>query len=180
MDMRVQTKTPARGPGFESKNKQSTRHYRPSPRKEQAYIGIDGLLARLDRVRKTGHNRWMAKSPAREDRTPSLSIRLLDDGRILLHDFGGSEFADIIAALGLEPIQLIPEHLRRRGASAEPQRAPIPCCDALLAITHHANVALIAAHDAAQGKPISAPVLEQLAMAVSVIESALKVAGGAR
>lgn len=178
-----QTKTPAYRPGYEGKSRDNVRHYRASSRPQQApYIGIDGLLARLNGVRKTGPNRWMARCPAREDRTPSLSIRLLDNGRILLHDFGGSGFDDILAAIGLEPLALIPEHLRHRREpiAAEPHRAPIPCCDALRVLAFQANVVLIAAHDVANGMPLSEAALDQVARAVLMLEAAMQAAGGAR
>ena len=72
---------------------------------------IDKLLDRLASVKQTGERRWMAKSPLREDRTPSVSIRKTDDGRILVHDFGGDSTADILAALGLTLSDLFEKRL---------------------------------------------------------------------
>jgi hypothetical protein len=43
----------------------------------------------------------MARCPAHEDRTASLSIGVGRDGQILLHDFGGCDTAKILRALGL-------------------------------------------------------------------------------
>ena len=48
------------------------------------------LLDRLEAVRETGSSRWIARCPAHDDSSPSLAVRELDDGRILLHDFGGA------------------------------------------------------------------------------------------
>jgi hypothetical protein len=75
---------------------------RPEP------VTIDNLLGRLEAVRRNGDGRWMARCPAHGDRTASLSVRQGDDGRILVHCFGGCEFRDIVATLGLEPQQLFP------------------------------------------------------------------------
>ena len=47
------------------------------------------LLDRLERVKQTGPRRWIAACPSHRDRSPSLSIRELDSGLVLLHDFGG-------------------------------------------------------------------------------------------
>lgn len=69
----------------------------------------DALLSRLDGVRRTGKNRWIARCPAHADRSPSLSVRELDDGRLLLHDFGGCEIESVLVALGLEFDALFPE-----------------------------------------------------------------------
>ena len=64
---------------------------------------IDLLLGRLDRVRSAGRDKWTAACPAHDDRTPSLSVRIGDDGRVLLKDFGGCETEAILAALGGSP-----------------------------------------------------------------------------
>jgi putative DNA primase/helicase len=42
---------------------------------------------------------WMARCPAHEDRTPSLSIRDSDEGKVLVHCFAGCEQERVIAAL---------------------------------------------------------------------------------
>lgn len=69
---------------------------------------VDDLLRRMDGVRRTGPGRWIARCPAHEDRTPSLSIKLTDDGRILIHDFAGCPVEDVLAAVGLEIKDLFP------------------------------------------------------------------------
>lgn len=61
---------------------------------------LDTFLARLDRVRKSGRG-YIAKCPAHEDRTASLSITAADDGRVLLHCFAGCGAAEVVAAAGL-------------------------------------------------------------------------------
>ncbi len=63
---------------------------------------VERLLARLEAVRRTGPDRWLARCPAHEDRRPSLSIREGDDGRVLIYDFAGCGAADVVAALGLD------------------------------------------------------------------------------
>ena len=40
---------------------------------------IDRLLDRLDGVRQNGRDQYLAKCPAHDDRSPSLSIRTLGD-----------------------------------------------------------------------------------------------------
>ena len=42
------------------------------------------LLERLQGIKQTGPGRWLAKCPAHEDRSPSLSIRELDDGQLVV------------------------------------------------------------------------------------------------
>jgi hypothetical protein len=62
---------------------------------------IDKVLDRLQAVKRTGEGRWMARCPAHPDKTPSLSIREMPDGRVLLYDFGGCGNGDVLSAMGL-------------------------------------------------------------------------------
>jgi hypothetical protein len=72
-------------------------------------MSADVLLSRLEGVRKTGPDRWIARCPAHADRSPSLSIRELTDGRVLLFDFGAQcDAGAIAAAVGLELDALFP------------------------------------------------------------------------
>lgn len=59
------------------------------------------ILDRLDHVRKSGKG-WIARCPAHEDRTASLSIAEGEGGTCLIHCFSGCRAADVVAALGLE------------------------------------------------------------------------------
>ncbi len=94
-------------------------------------ISSHPLLARLDGVRSTGPGRWTARCPVHEDRRASLSIRLTDDGRTLLYDFGGCRTEEILRARGLDWGALFPDRDqgsgiadRRRHFSQPPRRRP--------------------------------------------------------
>ncbi|OYY31918.1 MAG: hypothetical protein B7Y07_11675 [Halothiobacillus sp. 24-54-40] len=134
-------------------------------------------MARLDGVKRTGQGKWIAKSPTRNERTASLSIRLTDDGRVLLHDFGGDEAADILAALGLNWVQLIPPHLRRKDAHAKPDRQGFPCFDALRALSLDCIVVQIAANRVLDGLPLADTDLAHLHAASRRIDAALLAVG---
>ena len=61
---------------------------------------VDTLLSRLDMVKSAGNDRWYARCPAHQDKSPSLSIR--DTGtRTLIHCFAGCAAEDILAAIGM-------------------------------------------------------------------------------
>ena len=60
------------------------------------------ILERLDDVRPNGKARWTARCPSHADKTSSLSIREADDGRVLLHCFGGCATDAVVGAVGLE------------------------------------------------------------------------------
>lgn len=145
------------------------------------FIGIDGLLVRLDGVKKTGANRWTAKSPTRNERTASLSIKQTEDGRVLLHDFGGSDAAEILAALGISWIQLIPPHLRRDKRAFTPaERQGHDALAALNAMHTAALIVRICANKLADGQPLADADRHALRQAVNTIDRAYQAARGAR
>lgn len=73
---------------------------------------LDRVLDRLDGVTENGQGH-KARCPAHADRTPSLSVRLGDDGRVLLHCHAGCTAEEVIAALGLRMPDLFPPREQR-------------------------------------------------------------------
>ncbi|MGC8519273.1 MAG: DNA primase [Steroidobacteraceae bacterium] len=96
-------------------------------------MSSEKLLERLEGVKQTGPSRWLAKCPAHKDNTPSLSIRQLDDGRVLLHDFGGCDTQAVLDALGLNMSDLFEKRLPGTGPAGgfAPTRSRIPAADLL-------------------------------------------------
>lgn len=75
----------------------------------------DNLLQRLDKVRPMGPGKWLACCPAHDDRSPSLSIRETDDGRLLVNCFASCPADDVVAAVGLTLADLYPASPRAPG-----------------------------------------------------------------
>ncbi|MCK6371295.1 MAG: DNA primase [Gammaproteobacteria bacterium] len=133
----------------------------------------DALLARLDRVRPAGDGRWMARCPAHEDRGPSLSIRELDDGRLLVHDFGGCAAADVLAAVGLEFSDLYPDRPKdHRAAGVRPNHWHA-AREALASLAPDALLVAIAAETLAGGVPLTRPDRDRLTKASGRIRRAV-------
>jgi hypothetical protein len=105
-------------------------------------VTADELLSRLDRVRKTGSGRWVACCPAHEDRSPSVSIRELGDGRILLHCFAGCDVAAITAALGIDLADLFPPRVEDDRRQPR-ERRPFSADDALRLIDYEVSQAAV-------------------------------------
>jgi hypothetical protein len=126
------------------------------------YISTN-ILDRLDGVRDDGDGQYMARCPAHDDRSPSLSIRFCDD-RTLIHCFGGCSVERVLESLGLTFSDLFPE-------SVKPQtRAPSrPARQALQALDREALVVLIIASDMLAQKTITEDVFERLTTAVGRI-----------
>jgi len=139
-------------------------------------MSAEELISHLDGVRRTGTGRWLAKCPAHDDRTASLAIRELDDGRVLLHDFAGCDAEHVLSAVGLTFDALFPDRpIRER----KPERRPFPAADVLRAISLEALLVVLAASDIANGKLLSEFDLERLRVASARISAAVEESGHA-
>ena len=74
-------------------------------------MNIHNILNRLEKVKQTGLNQYVACCPAHEDKSPSLSIREVADNKILIHCFAECPTSEILEALGLSLEALFPEKL---------------------------------------------------------------------
>lgn len=104
------------------------------------------ILSCLDKVRPNGNNKWMACCPSHDDGSPSLAIKSLDDGRVLLHCFAGCSAADVVSAIGLSLSDLFdgPLHQHMKGQVWKPT---MPAADALRSLVKDAYlVGIIAAN----------------------------------
>jgi hypothetical protein len=112
--------------------------------------GAGIIIDRLHGVRSTGPGRWLARCPAHEDRSPSLSIRELDDGRVLIHDFGGCSTHAVLDAIGLDMGALFPARLPGSGPAGgfQPTHSRISAADGLRALDHEITVAAMILNDA--------------------------------
>lgn len=140
-------------------------------------VSVDALLVKLDRVRETGQGRWVARCPAHEDKRPSLSIRELPDGRILLNDFGGCGIEEVLAALSLEFSDLYPE---RAIEHAPRECRPFNAHDVLACIASEALLVVVAAGNIAQGVMLTDADRQRLVKAAGRIEAARGLANGER
>jgi hypothetical protein len=137
----------------------------------------DTLLSCLEGVTRRGAGRWEARCPAHADKHPSLSIRELDDGRILAHCFAGCAVESVLAAVGLTLSDLYPP--RALGCHCKPERRPFPAADVLRAISFEALLVATAAAHLSKGKPLSEVDRARLMVAHTRIRAAVEETGHA-
>ena len=138
---------------------------------------VERLLSRLPRVRKTGPGKWIASCPTREDRSPSLAIRELDDGTVLLHDFGGNDAEAILGAVGLTFSDLYPNV---PGHFARPTRRPFSASDVLTLVAFEAATAALVVTDVINGASVSDQDFQRLLVAAQRLGHAAEVCNGPR
>jgi len=73
---------------------------------------VHQILSHFDKVRSTSkNNSYNCLCPAHADRNASLSIKIADDGRVLIHCFAGCDIQNILSAVGLTLDDIIPERI---------------------------------------------------------------------
>lgn len=112
---------------------------------------IGKLLSKLEQVKGKG-DQWIARCPAHDDRTPSLSIKETGDGTILLKCWAGCGAADVVHAVGLELKDLFPpsnDHRLSRKPYA--QRLHIEYRDLLRMMSKDLDMVCLCAGDLIRG-----------------------------
>jgi hypothetical protein len=140
---------------------------------------IDRLLDRLQEVRARGSHRWLAKCPAHDDRSPSLSICELDDGRILVHDFAGCSASDVVAAVGLELKDLFPPRYAVEHRSRPVHRA-FEARDVLACLVTEGQVLAVAAENWRCRMEFTCSDIERISLAAGRIHAAWRLCNGNR
>ncbi|MGZ8943014.1 MAG: CHC2 zinc finger domain-containing protein [Methylobacter sp.] len=112
---------------------------------------IDKLITRLEKVKRTGAGRYIARCPAHVDKSPSLSVTE-KNGTVLFHCFAGCEPADVLAAVGLAFSDLYPEKLAYNKGS---RSAAFNSYDVLKCLAYEAGIVTLAARQIVHQKPLS-------------------------
>lgn len=128
------------------------------------------LLARLEGVRERRPGEWSARCPAHRDKSPSLSIRETDDGKVLVHCFAGCSAAEVIAAVGLEMSDLFPQRPELVHFGKPARRRPVDGWHVLEVLTHRLNVVRLAVAEVARGERLAEPDLVSVRDALNYID----------
>lgn len=138
---------------------------------------VQRLLGRLDKVKATGPDRWTACCPAHADKSPSLSIRLADDGKLLVKCWTGCDTGDVLAAVGLSLSDLFPDRPDDHYSKPLPPGQRWVPRDVLGCVAREALVAFLAADQLARGIPLEDDDVKRLAAAAGRLRAAAEGAG---
>lgn len=103
---------------------------------------IENLLSRLEKTNSSGQDKWRACCPAHDDRSPSLAIKLTDDGKILIHCFAGCSAPEIVDALGMNMSDLMPYDPSYRKSGNTPRFNKYELFDKLLLESRILSIAI--------------------------------------
>ena len=136
-------------------------------------MNCQALLDRLSGVRQRGTGQWSAICPAHDDRSPSLSVKELPDGRILIYCFAGCDINAITSALGIDLSDLYPKPLGHSVRGIKRHRLISPT-QALEIINLDALFVAVTACDLARQSAIPNVIKEKLLIAAARINLALR------
>lgn len=144
-------------------------------------MGLDALLSRVDGVQRSGKG-YRTRCPSCGGQSRKVSVSEADDGRVLVHCFGGCEPAAVVQAVGLQLADLFPVRLRpetpeerrawRRAARASQWGA------ALVVLELEATIVLVAGRQIAGGEPLTPEDDQRLGAALERIQDAREVLRG--
>jgi len=133
---------------------------------------IENILNRLEGVKKVG-KAFKARCPAHPDRSPSLSLKEADDGRVLLHCFSGCEIDAVVAELGLQMADLFPPS--SRSGNGRPRLPGVNLRALQVATDFEKQVLFFVKADQAAGRTVSQLDLERAKLALQRIALARRV-----
>jgi hypothetical protein len=139
--------------------------------------GADALLSQLEGVKRTGEGRWLARCAGHADKSPSLSIRELADGRILVHCFAGCTVEEILSAVGLTFDALFPER-PITGDGAPRERRPFIPSEVFEVVRLEVGVVAVVACDMHAQRTVSDEDMARLFVAVERLSGIARAAYG--
>lgn len=137
-------------------------------------MSIELLLSRMQKVKSTGKHRWLCQCSAHNDKSPSLAISVMEDGKILLNCFAGCDTYSILQAAGLDWDAIFPDkatHHRQK-----PQKQVLYASEALELIRFEAQIVLASAYALREGT-LNTHDLERVEVSMQRINKAVQQAG---
>ena len=134
-------------------------------------MSLNNFISRLQKVKRTGDNKFMACCPAHQDKTASLTISELPDGRILINCFAGCDTYSILKAVGFDWKDVMPES--SLGNLKKKDRILYPS-EALELVKFETQVVCMIAYDAKTKGFVDEEMVSRLTKSIKLINSAVE------
>jgi len=113
-------------------------------------MNIHEFVGYFEKSYKSGKDEYQCLCPAHDDRTASLGIKEMPDGRILINCFAGCNAGDILGAVGLSFDDIVPKRL----GDFKPVSKPFNPYAVLKAISNETLLVALAALELGNGKTL--------------------------
>jgi hypothetical protein len=143
-------------------------------RRGRCVTAASKVLDRLAGVKQTAPGRWISRCPAHEDKSPSLSIRETEDGRVLLYCFAACGAGDVLDSIGLCMSDLFDQPIAHH---MPPLRGGFSARELLELNSHEALVAADLA-SSAQRRPLTEEEQTRLVQAAARLSKAQAMTNG--
>jgi hypothetical protein len=136
---------------------------------------IDLLLDRLTGVKQTRPDRWQARCPAHDDRSPSLAMTETPDGTILIKCWAGCSAEAIVGAVGLELKDLFPPRFDYQ-ATSKGKHPRYSASEVVKTLMTEAAIVVLGYRALQRGEALNLHDQARVELAINVIENCSEVA----
>lgn len=137
-------------------------------------MSVDNLLSRLNKVRSHGKGQFMAQCPCHADKTASLSIKDMGDGRILINCFASCDTYSILQSVGLDWKDVLPESAISNREKSEKQ--VLYSSEVLKVLKFEAQIITLIGFDIKKTGVINGDAIERLELAMQRINKGMGLA----
>lgn len=109
------------------------------------FIGFDNFISYMPKAQRSGDTARFC-CPAHGGKSRSAAARVMPDGSIRVKCFAGCETIEILQAVGLTWLDIIPDHLRHNRQHVEPGRPFFDAHAAINAVVIDTNAVRIVAN----------------------------------
>ena len=113
-------------------------------------MNIYEFIGHFEKSYKSGKDEYQCICPAHDDRTASLGVKEMPDGRILINCFAGCAANDILGAVGLTFDDIVPQRI----GDFKPVSKPFNPYSVSKSISNETLLVALAAIDIANGKKL--------------------------
>lgn len=141
-------------------------------------MSAEEFLARCDKVKRTGPGRWICCCPAHDDKNPSMNVKEIADGTLLVICRAGCSPDEVREATGLPWSAFFPVAGKHTHAEYRRESRSFPAQEVLAALDFELEIVRIGFCDAISGKPINDEDQKRFWLAHKRIQNAIQVARG--
>ena len=136
---------------------------------------LDNFVSRLSKAKRTGNDSWIACCPAHADKSPSMTVREVEDGMLLVHCFAGCGIDEIAGSIGMSISDLMPD--KQPDEIRKARKIPFSPSDVLACAKNDAALLYVVMCDLSKGVMLTDRQIEAAKKAAARVYSAANMGG---